>query len=1116
MLSSSRERTGGGRVEVRLLGPVELWGADREVPLGGPQQRTVLAALAIAPRQPVAVDDLVLRVWGDRRPGDARNVLQTHVSRLRGLLVRAGGDPRHRVVQRCGDAYLLAVEPEQVDLCRARALATDARDAAGDGPAGDESAAGLLRRATDLRRSRPLSGLRGSWAEQTRASIDQEWLAWQIERFDIELRLERPGATVGLLSTLLATHPHDEELARLLMLALYRCGRPGEALAVYAGFRRRLIERLGDEPGRRLRRLHQQVLRRDPALDDSHPSAPVLDGSHLSTAGPDGGAARVRPAQLPPDVGNLIGRAAELRQLNTVLGSGTRGQPVAATVALVGMAGIGKTALAVHWGHLARDSFPDGQLYVDLCGFAPGLPRDPAGVLAQFLRSLGVPADQVPAEPVEAAGLYRSLLAERTVLVVLDNAADSAQVRPLLPGAGRSVAVVTSRATLPGLQVREGVHRLELDLLTEAQSSELVSALLVPDAGAAGPAAVAELVRRCGRLPLALRVATAVLGPSGRVAELVERLREKGALRVLSGLGEAEAQVPAVFDLSYARISAPAQRAFRLLGLVPGVGLTADVVAALAGVPPAQAEPWLAELVRAHLVRPVAPGRYVCHDLLREYAADRADRDEPEEDREAALGRLYDYYLGSADAATRLLYPGLVRLPAPGSGAPAVAAGFREPADALAWLEAERVNLVAATERAAAVGRWEAAWRLADAVRPHLFHGMFFADGRTVAEAGLAAATSAGDLSGQAAARLQLATLLCYGQDRYPEAIEHASQMIALCQECGWLDGQGAGHNLLGHACVHQGELEQAVEHFERAAALTEQTGSDLGKAAIVNNLGSVYFDLGRLQPAAGRIREAAALFARAGSPSGQAVALINLGQIHRLLGEFTQALDCFNRAVEICRPIGDRPGEASGRKGAAEVHRDTGHYHQALAAAEAALAIARDTGRLELEADCLRVQADVLGERGKHQEAMTGHQEAVELAGRAGYHYVEADARVGLAWTYHRLGELGPAAVQAGQALVRARASGMRIAEGRALAALAAIRLDQGETGAAIRSAEAALANHRETGHRLGAARALLTLAAAHHRLGALQEAERYRSQARARLAELGVPPADTGGATA
>jgi DNA-binding SARP family transcriptional activator/tetratricopeptide (TPR) repeat protein len=1094
-------------VEVRLLGPVQLWGTDREVPLGRPQRQAVLAALAIAPGQAVTVDDLVFRVWGDQRPGDARNVLQTHVSRLRGLLALATGDPRHLVLRRCGDAYLLAVEPEQVDLCRARALVTDARDA-GDGAGGEEAAVGLLRRATDLRRGRPLSGLRGGWAEQTRASLDQEWLAWQVERFDIELRLGRPDAAVGPLFALLAAYPQHEELARLSMLALYRCGRPGEALEVYAGFRRRLIERLGDEPGPGLRRLHQQVLRRDPVLDGNQPSAPVREGSSPGTA------RGVRPAQLPPDVGSFTGRAAKLRQLDEVLAAGARDRPASAIATLVGMAGVGKTALAVHWGHRSRDRFPDGQLYVDLCGFAPGPPRNPAGVLAQLLRSLGVPADKVPAEPVEATGLYRSILAERTVLVVLDNAADSAQVRPLLPGAGRSVAIVTSRATLPGLQVREGVHRLELDLLTESESNELLSALLVPGAGSAEPAAVAELIRRCGHLPLALRVATAVLGPSGRVAELVERLREQGALRVLSGLGEAEAQLPAVFDLSYARVSAPAQRAFRLLGLVPGVDLTVDVVAALAGVGPAQAEPWLAELVRAHLVRPVAAGRHVCHDLLREYAAERADRDEPGDDREAALGRFYDYYLGSADAATRLLYPGFVRLPAPGRAVAAAAAGFREPADALAWLEAERVNLVGATGQAAALGRQEAAWRLADAVRPYLFHGMFFADGETVAEAGLAAAASAGDLSGQAAARLALATLLCYGRDRYPAAVAHASQVIALCQECGWLDGQGAGHNLLGHACVHQGKLEQAVAHFERAATLTEQLGSHLGKAAIVNNLGSIYLDLGRLQPAAGRIREAAALFARAGSPSGQAVALINLGQIHRLLGEFTQALDCFDRAVALCQPVGDRPGEASGRKGAAEVHRDTGHHHRALAAAEAALAIARDTGRLELEADCLRVRADVLSELGKHQAAKTGHQEAVELAGRAGYHYVEADARVGLACAHHRLGELGPAAGQADQALARARASGMRIAEGRALAALAAIRLDRGDTGAAIRSAQAALASHRETGHRLGAARSQLIIAHAHQRLGDLQAAIRHRSYAQALFAELGLPLADAGGA--
>lgn len=1101
-------------MEVRLLGPVGLWRADREIASGAPQQRLVLAALAIAPGEPVTAADLVTRVWGDCPPGGGRNVLQTHVSRLRGLVARAAGVPRSQAIRRTGDSYLLAMAPEQVDLCRARRLVAEARQIAGDGPSGDRAAIALAQRAVELRHGTPLAGLRGRWVEQARVGIEREWLAWQAERFEAELRLGQPAAVAGPLSALLANYPLDERLAQLLMLALHRTGQQSEALQVYGQIRQRLIEELGDEPGARLQRLHQRVLRRDPQLDDpswltGEPAGSGPTGGSTGSPAPRAGRpAAVRPMQLPPDVPNFTGRAAQLRQLDSLLHSHATSRSVAVITAVAGMAGVGKTTLAIHWGHRVRGQFPDGQLYVDLRGYAPGSPRSAAGVLAKFLRSLGTPADQVPVDDDEAAALYRSILADRTLLILLDNAADSAQVRPLLPGAGGSVVVVTSRAALTGLVVREGAHRLNLDLLTEPESIDLLAALLGADRVAAEPAAASELARRCGYLPLALRVAAASLPPPGQIADQVAQLRERGSLPVLAGAGEVDAVVPAIFDLSYDRLQPLTRLAFRLLGLFPGSDLSADALAPLAGVAKPQAEAWLAELAQAHLVKPVAPGRYICHDLLREYALGRVRAEEATADRRAALGRLFQHCLRTADAASLLLYPFVVRLPSAGGAGPALAAvGFREPADALAWLDAERLNLVAVTERAAVAGAPELAWRMADAIRSYFFHGMYFTEGVAVAEAGLAAAESAGSLAGQAASRLQLAAILCYSRDRKSEAMAHAHQAVEQARDNGWLDGQAAAHNLLGNFYINQGDSQGAIGHYQLAAALHKQTGSTIGLAMAMHNLGYAHLEHGPLQQAAACTRQAEELIAQTGPSAQAALPLINLGEIHRQLGEFDLALDCHRRVVDLCRPARDRFGEASGRKGAAQVLRDTGQYRQALAAVDAALAIARNVGRLELEADSVRVRAHVLGLLGEHQQSVDGQRQAVEQARRAGYRYVEADALIGLAQAHRWLGERQPAEARLAEALALTRAGGMRILEGQALVGLAELRLNQGDATSALSCAQAALAAHRETGHRPGEADTLSVLARAHQQLGAGEAADRYRREACTLRAELGLP---------
>lgn len=1115
-------------MEVRLLGPVELWRDGREVRLGTPQQRLVLAALAIAPGEPVAVADLVTRVWGDGLPGDARNVLQTHVSRLRGLVAGATGVPRSQAIRRTGDSYLLAVAPEQVDLCRARQLVADARRVAADGPAGDRAASALARQAAELRRGTPLAGLRGGWVEQARAGIEQEWLGWQVDRFEAELRLGQPEAVAGPLSALLTDHPLDERLAQLLMLALYRTGQQSEALRVYGRIRQRLIEELGDEPGSRLQRLHQQVLRRDPQLDHPSPpagepvgsepvgSGPVSSGPAGSTTGsPGAGAGRpvpVRPRQLPPEVPNFTGRASKLRQLDSLLHDRAANRSVAVISAVAGMAGVGKTALAIYWGHRVRDQFPDGQLYVDLRGYAPGPPRSPASVLAAFLRSLGVAADQVPVDLDEAAALYRSLLADRMVLIVLDNAADSAQIRPLLPGASRSVVLVTSRAALPGLVVREGAHRLDLDLLTEPESVGLLAALLGPDRAAAEPAAVAELAQRCAYLPLALRVAAASLPPGGRVADLVAQLRDRGTLPVLAGAGEADVTVPAVFDLSYTRLPAPTQRAFRLLGLVPGPDLTAEALAALTAATPAQAEVWLAELARLHLVKPVARDRYVCHDLLREYAAGRA-QDEDAGDWQAALTRLNDYYLSAADAATNRILPHPLRLP-PDQDRARPQVEFADPDEAVRWLDAELPNLVAAAQRAAAdrTGDPAPAWLLSHTLIPFLRLRGFPAEAAAIVDAALVAAEAAGERRGYGAALLGRASLH-HQQGRWHAAVDDLTEALDAFRETGWAEGQAVLLQNLGLAHGQLGKLEAALPFHREALALYERTGSRYGAASVIGNLAIDVMQLGRLAEAAELARRCLATFAGLGSRQREALNVGNLGEIHRLMGEFGPARRCYRQALLWCQEIGDRDGEGVATFGLALIDSDLGRLAPARELLLAALRLSRETGNQRYVAGALAGLARVQYRCGELGPARRAGGQARELADQLGDAYLQVMVLLTLADLSRGGTPDDLARDSADQALELARGAGFRLLEGQARTARAELRLTGEDLDRAVGEGRQALAIHRETGHRPGEARTHTILGQALRRLGDVPVALDHEARARRLLAQLGLPEA---GATA
>jgi tetratricopeptide (TPR) repeat protein len=774
-------------------------------------------------------------------------------------------------------------------------------------------------------------------------------------------------------------------------------------------------------------------------------------------------------------VAAFTGRQAHLRRLDALLPGEEVTPPVLVISAIAGTPGVGKTALAVHWAHQVRDRFPDGQLYVNLRGYAAGPPLRPIEALAHFLQALGVPAEEIPVDEEDAAGLYRSLLAGKRTLVLLDNAHHPDQVRPLLPGGAGCLVLITSRDQLGGLVARDGAIRMSLEALTPPEAAGLLAHLLGDDRMRTEPAAVGELAALCGYLPLALRIAAANLNnrPQRTIADYARRLRAGDRLAALEVDGDRQAAVRAAFDLSYAAQPAGARRLFRLLGLVPGPDVTAPAAAALAGTSTGMnteaAAQLLAKLATANLIDEHTADRYALHDLLRLYAAEQATAEDGTSGRQAALDRLFDHYLSTVDAAARLLYPEKLRLPQVGpAGAPDLIS-FAGEAEAMAWLEAERPNLVAAVHHAAEHGPHTVAWRLADALRGYFNRRMHTVDWQAVANAGLGAAVADGQPAAQAAAHLSLATL-DWGQSRCQQAIDHYVQALELAAQGGWRDGHVAAFGNLGNVYFELGQLAQAAEHYTQALAILAQDDWRAGRANGLGSLGEVYHALGRLDEARTALIEA--------------------------------------RALQ--QEVGARGGEAEAVRVLAAVHRDAGQHAEALDLAHAALALARDIGDQRCEADTLNTLGGVHQQLGRYQEAAGDYQRALDLAQQIGSPYAQAEALTGLAAAHLAGGHPERAIGHAEDAIVVARKAEHRAIEGRALTALAAIHLDQGRLDLAISHAEQALAIHAETGHRLGEARTQLVLERALRATGQENEAKARHRAARALFTAIGAPPTE------
>jgi len=1109
------EATVERRLQFRLLGPVEAWDGERQVRLEGPRQRLVLAALALDVGRSVPLAGLVNAIWGDDPPLTAKQQVQSSISALRREL---GG-----AIVTTASGYELSVPAKQVDVHLFEAEVADARRCAAGDP---RCAAERLRDALALWRGPALTGMPGLAPQAVR--LEERRLAVLEERIDLDLEVGHHADLVAELSELVAAHPLRERLIAQLMLALYRTGRQADALQAFRLAEDRMAAELGLDPGDGLRRLRLAILRADPALDA--PASTPSRGGHgtLSEAVPgqlsdgsapavvpghpsDGMAPAVVPAQLPPEVADFTGRADCLSALRAMLPDETgRPQQVVVVSAIAGTAGVGKTALAVHWAHRIRDRYPDGQLHVNLRGHAAVTPLRPIDALARFLHALGIPAERVPTEVEEASAMYRTLLANKRMLVLLDNASSADQVRPLLPGTGGCLVVVTSRDQLAGLIALDGAGRLTLDVLTPDESAALLSRILGEDRVGAEPGAVAELARLCAYLPLALRIAAANLigRPNHTIAGYTAELRTNDRLSALQVPGDEQAAVRATFDLSCTALPESPRRLFRLLGLVPGPDVTVEAAAALADATPEEAEQLLDRLTGGHLIDQHVPGRFACHDLLRLYAAERARREESEPDRHAALARLFSYYLQTVDGAARLLYPQIQRLPPAIDAPPASTTRFDDDTQALAWLDAERPNLLAVTRQAAGDGPRPVAWRLADALRGYFWLRMHAVDWLAAVSAGLAAAELDGELRAQAAAHVSLGDLH-WRQGTHRRAIDHYGQALTLARRSGWIEGQAAALGSLGSIHRHRGQTRLAADRTGQALGLYRQTGALGGLASALDSLGVVYSELGRLRDAADRHAEALALRRKLKSRGGEAMSLVNLAEVYHRLGRLDPALDHLAQALTLYQEFGDPGGQAETLRILADVHSDAGRHAQALELARAALVLARDSGDRRYEVDALNTLATAHRRLCDHRDAIDRHKEAVTLARDVGDRYAEAEALIGLAAAHRDLRDCDQALTCANQALALTREADFRMLEGQALTTLAAIHLALSDPVRTVEHGKRALAIHRETGHQLAEAHTNLILGHAFRRSHQNDMATDHWQRALACFTDIGAPEA-------
>jgi DNA-binding SARP family transcriptional activator len=996
-----------GETEFRLLGPLLVRCGDVAMRLPAAKQRTVLAALLLRAGRAVSLDELAEALWGPAPPPSARVTVQNYVKRVRKGLGPAAGS---RIITQ-PRGYLIQVDPGELDLSRFESHLSAARAAARGGAwaqAATDAGVGL-----GLWRGEPLADIESDMLTAREAPRLAELRLQALEtRIDADLHLGRHAEVIAELRQLTAAHPLREHLRALLMLALYRDSRQSEALAVYSDARALLIEELGAEPGHELRELHQRILVGDSALAvRERPRDAAASGVPAEFPGPAGPGAgtRVVPRELPAGAPHFTGRDSEVTTLTSALEQ--PGARAPRTVVISGTAGVGKTTLAVHCAHQSAGRFPDGQLYLNLRGYDPGQPVTAADGLACFLRSLGIAGQDIPAEEAERAARYRSLLAGRRMLVVLDNAATVEQVRPLLPGTASCAVLVTSRDSLAGLVARDGAARLDVDLLPLPDAVRLLRALIGARVDA-DPQGAATLATRCCRLPLALGVAAELAAgrPAVPLTQLAGELDDQQRrLELLDAGGDPRTAVRSVFSWSCRHMDARAVRAFRLAGLHPGPGFDAFATAALTGTTPDDASRLLTVLARAHLIEPGPADRYGMHDLLRGYARELADGRDARAERHAALARLFDYYLHVAGTAMDTLYPAerhrRPRVPSTASSCPPLT----EADAARRWLDSERLTLLALAALATDQGFPGHAARFGPVLFRYLDAGGHYADAAAMCAQALRAARLAGDQAAEAAA------LLCLGGvswrlARYDDAAAHLSQAAALFRTAGDRASEARALGNLGIVESCQGRYEPAAGYHRQALALTRAAGDQLAEARALDNLAGVLCQQQAYDRAADCQLAALAIYRQLGDRHGEAGILCGLGAVTCLQGRYQQAAWYLRQALRVSQAVGDRLCEARTLGNLSVIEWRQGRYRQAAQRQRAAVAAYRETGDRAGEAGALNGYGEALLAAGDPAPAHAAHLDALEAATRIGDRYQQARAHDGLGHACRATGDTGQA----------------------------------------------------------------------------------------------------------
>jgi DNA-binding SARP family transcriptional activator/tetratricopeptide (TPR) repeat protein len=873
-----------------LLGPLLVRRGEVTLPVAPGKQRAILAALLLSADRVVSLDQLTDVLWGAAPPASARVSVQNHVMRLR----KALGDGARIRTHLHG--YEIRIDDSDLDVSRFEAHLAAARAAARDGSW--DAAAGQAWAGLALWRGEPLADVESDLLATRDVPRLAELRLQAVEvRLEADLHLGRHTEVITELQRLAAAHPLRERLHGLLMLALYRDGRQGEALAAYARARQILVDELGTEPGPGLRELHRQILNGGPAPEPpaqppaaTHPPAPSV------------------PRQLPAAVSGFTGRAAELAALTRMLHDATENTGTVVISAIGGTAGVGKTALALHWAHQVASRFNDGQLYVNLRGFGPsGVPMAAAEALRGFLDALGVPPDRIPAQPDARAGLYRSLLADRAMVIVLDNARDEQQVRPLLPASPASLVIVTSRNQLGGLAAADRARLLTLDVLSYDGAVGMLTARIGKSRADADPAAVGEIAALCGRLPLALAVAAArAEGRPGFPLAAVAAELQDGVWRLDAlDAGDPGSNVRAVFSWSYRQLSAEAARMFRLLGLHPGPDISVPAAASLAAVDEPGARRLLAELARAHLAAEHLPGRYALHDLLRAYATEQARDTDSEPERAAAAGRVLDHYLHTARDGASMVHPSFGPIPLAPPSPGTAPERFTGGEQALAWFEAEYHVLLAAVALAVDWGLDSHGWLISWAMHPFLA-----TQGHNLEWSAIKRMTMAAGIRDEAA-------IIASGREvagtlgDYEWVPEYYASSLRLYQQLGNRHGEGQCLYSLAVLAEYQGQYAKALGYAEQAVDLCRDIGDKAGETQLLTWMGWYHALLGDYPQARGLCREALALNIHYGSRRLEGDIWNSLGYTEYHAGDFGEAAACYERALSIFRAIGDRWGEA-------------------------------------------------------------------------------------------------------------------------------------------------------------------------------------------------------------